>query len=273
MSALAGVQPVRLSDYNPELVEKVDSTPYIVYARDAFVHETGLIGLKCGWFQPLEPCETIFKFIGRRWWNNCHRSIKEAGLRWNSMWPGSGSSGSTFNASLCIKTDNNKPPLLVPHYKNVFVITANWDHNYHHFLIDSLSRLVHSVDFLLQNPDIKIHIRLAEQYAKKPRIVQGGKQMRKRVLELLGFDLERFVWGPLLADEVYLPRGIKCNYPIAHTAEIRSLSELMTRKAYHSPMVATYSGYSTLVHASRDAASTGSLQLLIQHRHCISEDT
>ena len=62
------------------------------------------------------------------------------------------------------RTCYHKTTVNVKHYKRVFVITAAWDFNFHHFLIDEFSRLSLSYDFLMkpENRDIKIHIRRAE---------------------------------------------------------------------------------------------------------------
>jgi len=48
-----------------------------------------------------------------------------------------------------------------PYHDQVLVINGFFDSNYHHFLIDSLTRLSRHVDFLLANPQVKIHIRYA----------------------------------------------------------------------------------------------------------------
>lgn len=122
----------------------------------------------------------------------------------------------TFNTSAC--KDSFKGTTM--RYNKVFVISAAWDHNYHHFIIDSLSRLVRNIDFLLENPDVKIHIRQFDQYAAKSRAEKGAK-LRAVVSGLLGIDSSRFISGVVLADEVYLPRAVKCNYPISSAYEIR----------------------------------------------------
>jgi hypothetical protein len=48
-------------------------------------------------------------------------------------------------------------------YDKVFVITGLYDNNFHHFMIDSLTRLGRHITFLRENPDIKIHIRTTEE--------------------------------------------------------------------------------------------------------------
>lgn len=43
----------------------------------------------------------------------------------------------------------------------------------------------------------------------------AGTKLRNAVSALLGIDPSRFISGVVLADEVYLPRAVKCNYPIS----------------------------------------------------------
>jgi hypothetical protein len=212
VSKLTGESAVEIYDVYKKEVEF-----YVVRAVNALVHETGIVALPCGYFQPLEGCETMFKYVGRKWWNRCHDQFKATSTKWPEYWKsGQDDRLSTFNTTGC--RDSFKGS--VERYAKVFVITAAWDHNYHHFLIDSVSRLVRHLDFLIAHPDIRIHIRQYDQYAKESRADKGA-QLRRNIAQLLGLDSSRFVSGVVLADEVYLPRGVKCNYPIAHAFEIR----------------------------------------------------
>lgn len=212
VSRLTGEAPVEIYD-----AYKLNADFYVVSAVNAVIHEAGIIGLPCGYFQPLEGCETIFKYIGRKWWNRCNDQFKKAKTEWPTYWKNKNDPQlSTFNTTGC--RDQYKGA--IQRYDKVFVITASWDHNYHHFMIDSLTRLARHVDFLRDNPDIKIHIRRFDQYAKDERAFAGIK-MRHYLAELLGISSARFVSGVVLADQVYLPRAVKCNYPIASALEIR----------------------------------------------------
>lgn len=212
VSRLTGEAPVEIYD-----AYKRNADFYVINAVNAVIHEAGIIGLPCGYFQPLEGCETIFKYIGRKWWNRCNDQFKKAKTEWPTYWKEKDDKQlSIFNATGC--RDQYKGA--IQRYDKVFVITASWDHNYHHFMIDSLSRLARHVDFLRDNPDIKIHIRRFDQYAKEERAFAGIK-MRHYLAELLGISSARFVSGIVLADQVYLPRAVKCNYPISSALEIR----------------------------------------------------
>lgn len=212
LSKLTGESTVEIYDQY-----KKEADFYVVKAANTLIHESGVVALPCGYFQPLEGCETIFKYIGRKWWNRCHGQFQQSKKAWPAFWPANDTGLlESFNNTAC--KDSYKGP--IARYNKVFVITATWDHNYHHFLIDSLSRLVRHLDYLRANPDVRIHIRRFDQYAMESR-AEKGEKLRRLLVELLGLDARRFVSGVVLADEVLLPRAVKCNYPLASAYEIR----------------------------------------------------
>lgn len=93
----------------------------------------------------------------------------------------------------CVNT--NEKIFNVNQVKSIFVITASWDNNYHHFIVDSITRLFRHLKFLQDNPNIMIHIRGFEQYAKKERYIAGGKELRLRLLNLLNISVDRVIYG------------------------------------------------------------------------------
>ena len=122
----------------------------------------------------------------------------------------------TKKETLSACTANGDMPV---RYKRVFIISASWDHNYHHFLSDSLSKLSRHIEYLKLNTDIKIHIRMYDQFAKGK--AEAGRALRKRLFEAIGIDTSRLVAGPVIADEVFIPRSPKCNAPLGHIYELR----------------------------------------------------
>lgn len=80
-------------------------------------------------------------------------------------------------------------PTLAVLHDAVFVLTSLWDHNYHHFAIDSLVKLIRYLPFLTRYPEIKIHIRRYEQFCKKKKYIRGGIEIRRRFWDLLGLVL------------------------------------------------------------------------------------
>ena len=143
----------------------------------------GIIGKQCGYIQSHESCETIFKFLGRKWYNKCQKSISDLNLPWDSVWDGSNKSVNSLLLACPEKHEKFSTP--VKRHKKVFIIAAGWDSNYHHFLLDSLSRLIRHIDFLKANPDIKIHIRAIEQSFKKQDYIKAGRELRERLFAMV----------------------------------------------------------------------------------------
>lgn len=215
---------------------------YLLRKKNVLIHETGIVGSHCGYFQIIDGCETRYKFIGKRWWHNCRDELKLHGLTWDTT-----RSDALFtiksplftakNGTLCkdsnpdgIKAEYNYQkigsstytPLPWTYHPKVFLISALWDSNYHHFLIDSFLRLIRCIDFLKSNPDIKVHIRESgDVYRKKPSYSVLGAAMREKIFNVMEIDPKRQIWGPVIAGEVFIPRAVKCNYEIGHGLEVR----------------------------------------------------
>ena len=128
-------------------------------------------------------------FVAATWWNTCHTLLASLGIDWDTFWfGGEGSGNSSYSQRESVpeplrrdlatgqmsmeeilrecmfSSDSGRaqflPPLrFPPYYDQVLVINGYFDSNYHHFLIDSLTRISRHVDFLLANPQVKIHIR------------------------------------------------------------------------------------------------------------------
>ena len=99
------------------------------------------------------------------------------------MWDGSNSSVTSLLSACPEPHEKFSTP--VKRHKRVFVISAGWDSNYHHFLLDSLTRLVRHIDFLRANPDVMIHIRAVEQSFKKQNYVIAGRELRARLFAMV----------------------------------------------------------------------------------------
>ena len=90
------------------------------------------------------------------------------------------------------------PSLYAPvTHHSVLVMTALWDHNYHHFIVDSLVKIIRYLPFLAKHPHVKIHIRRFEQFCKKLKYVKGGLEIRRRFWDLLGIVLRTSDAGDL----------------------------------------------------------------------------
>jgi hypothetical protein len=202
---------------------------YLITARKVLIHENGIVASSCGYYQPLEGCETRFKFLGRKWWSSCQQQLKQRKVTWNAVFDpemgGNKAAKGPMLKGICLANTTNA----WKSEEKVFVISALWDHNYHHLLIDSLTRLIRHLPFLLENPQIKIHIRYSEQYLKKEGYHKVGRRLREVFFPLLGLSLDRLIHGPVIAEEVYIPRSIRCNYPLANAYEIRLVAETLLK--------------------------------------------
>jgi hypothetical protein len=196
---------------------------YVIRVENAIIHEQGILGLSCGYVQLHEGCETIYKFIGRRWHQKCHSNITSNSKGWDAYFDRRSESEwtsaeiSSLSSCLAPKEKVDRPKRV----ERAFLITAAWDGNYHHFISDGLSRLIRYYDFLQANPDIKIHIRFSEQHARKAHYKEASRITRERLLTYLNISLSRIVFGTIVANEVFLPKSTKCNEPLTHALELR----------------------------------------------------
>lgn len=203
----SGIHPVLLYSHIMNELQPY----YIMKLRNVFVNDDGIIAHPCGYLQGHEACETLFRFLGKRWRKTCLKS--------SDIYPS------------CHPTESKQ----VQEIDTVFIITAQWDHNFHHYLLDSLLRLVRYIDFLKQNPSIKIQIRGYEKFAdsekifrrkeeralKKDSFIKTARELRKRINDLLDISNDRLIVGAFKAKVVYYPRPINCNSPISHALEVR----------------------------------------------------
>jgi hypothetical protein len=78
---------------------------------------------------------------------------------------------------------------------------------------------------LRANPDIKIHIRafdlLDETRNRTAMFKAVAGKMRRSLFDLLQIPMDRVIYGPVLAREVFIPRPMRCSYPLSNPLEIR----------------------------------------------------
>ena len=80
-----------------------------------------------------------------------------------------------------------------PLYQQVFTIAQAKGKGFYHSVLENLCRLAPYVDFLKENPQIKIHSKIVSPF-----------------LSLLGLDPGRVVTGDIRANLLYLPAGVPC---------------------------------------------------------------
>lgn len=217
---------------------------YLFFTRQAIIHPKGILIKKCGYLQLSEGCETHFRRIGRVWLDQCRKNFS-SGTNWKSLWKSiptlqdacqidlpdeEGLKRNVTVDDLMFLRNDTKATFFVEnvpyaHYKRVFVIASGWDHNYHHFIVESLTRLIRHLDFLLKNPDIKIHIR------NRDNTGDDGRGILRRLFELVGIDFNRVVSGLVYADIVFLPSTPRCTSAMYQPYELRLLARLLMKNA------------------------------------------
>lgn len=153
-------------------------------------------------------------------------------------------------------------------YNRVMVITALWDFNYHHFMADSLARLIKYISFLRLNADIMLHIRGFEEYDTDPIKSDQAKYdikiMRNRMFDLLGINSTRVIYGPILARHVYIPRALHCAYTLSNPLEIRLMAHELLLKSFKSKKaINTRKKYNLFAHSSSYSSSYNSITTAI----------
>jgi hypothetical protein len=222
-----------------DVFKKVERTSYVMRGEYAYVHPTGAVGMECGYFRGLEGCESRWD-QGAEWWKRCTGHLRQHRQRWRDLWDKRPDSAAALKIYTACQ-DNSElmsfhkiSPVPSVHDK-VFVATALWDFNYHHFLADSVGRIITSIRFLRSHPDIMIHVRSLETYdidpVHKESYRRKVRRMRNGIFTLLGIDPSRVVHGPVLAKTVYIPRNTRCAYALSNPIEMRLLGREMVHAA------------------------------------------
>ena len=96
-----------------------------------------------------------------------------------------------------------------PLHKEVFVLTHRWGGGFFHSMIETLPRLAPYIQFLKDNPDVKI-------------VVPNRLKTITTICKLLLIDVHRFVFAPLRAEIVYLPQGTPCGSALIQQTQLLS---------------------------------------------------
>lgn len=214
---------------------------YVIHGRQAFVHPSGAVGFSCGYYMGHEACENRWNYA-ENWYKPCKAMMDKHTFEWRQIFDKTASANTTdhiLNSGCSDRTDlgsPNKRTFNITRHNKVFTIPALWDYNYHHWIADSLARLAHNLRFLRANPDIMIHVRSFEEYDGQrngdQRFKDGSKKMRMEFFDLLGIKRDRIVTGPILADEVYIPRFLRCSYLLSNPVELQLLARHLLTAAH-----------------------------------------
>ena len=282
---------------------------YVMYMERAAVHPTGHVFLRCGFFLGADGCETRRLNPAARWWAETAKRLKydffKPPEQYLSHEASSHCDYGNPKGVMVASNQSHSHLLCLRYYEKVFVIAALWDHNYHHFLIDSLARIARALPFLLDHPDIMIYIRAYEHvsvhhYAtvnasdpiERGAFISSAEAMRQRVLTLLGINSSRVISGFLpttttttaaasggevvLAGQVYVPRPVRCAFPLSSADEVRLLARILLTNAYNKvglrfhPHDATHLRRNPMASEKRNQKNNNKKQkqqLIIQQRY------
>lgn len=211
-------------------MRRMSTNFYLLMKRHVLVHESGIVGSPCGYYQALEGCETTFRFIGRKWHEQCTRQLRRAGIEWINATSSLSPLLQPSNFRMCRDNVGDVKGMNYSYVSQLFVASSFWDNNYHHLVIDTLPRLIRYLPYLQQHREVKIHVRRFERY-NKPLVAQRSLEMKRRVMRLLGLDFNRLVSGPVIAQEAMVPRSMMCNMPVLNSLEVRLVANHLLNRA------------------------------------------
>lgn len=215
----------------------IERVSYIAQIQRAFIHPSGHVGTSCGYYMAQENCETRWDY-SKKWHGECIAYIQNNQYKWDDLFEDVSKSakiveGCTDKTDLGIPTFGTN--FTATRYKKVFIMTVLWDYNFHHLLADGFARMARFYNFLKLNPDVKIHVRSWEDYdlmwKNDPGFRERAKDMRLQFYHLFNITQDRFISGPILADEVYIPRCLHCSWALSNPIEIRLLAKIMVSNA------------------------------------------
>jgi hypothetical protein len=218
--------------------KRIDRAYYTAHVKNGFIHPSGSVMAKCGYYMSEESCENRWDYAGT-WYKACTETLKRLSFTYNIFFDEVAYNGLSeakrkeLVDGCADMSELGRPgrngKFIISRAEKVFIIDSLWDYNYHHFMADSLGRFIRFYDFLKKNKDIKIHIRSFEEYDGMRNMdfgfKAGARKMRESLLQLLGIEASRLIWGPVVAKEVYIPRPTRCAYALSNPIEMRMLAK------------------------------------------------
>ena len=194
-----------------EQFSKITCTSYLIEGRQGVIDKLGSVMFSCGMYKGHEGGETRFS-NSLDWAHKCRDYLKQSNVPWNTFFH---QIRNPDQQDIIANCSSNKLPAIF--HRKLFIMTAIWDMNFHHFLVDSLSRIARYLDFLRRHPEIMIHFRNFD-----PNTPTKSRDM---ILSLLRINSSRLVGGTVAADVVYIPRAMKIADSLKNPAEVRLLAK------------------------------------------------
>jgi len=96
----------------------------------------------------------------------------------------------------------------LPVYKDVFVSSQCWGASTYHWMLETMPRLIPWIQFLKDNPKMKIHQ------------TDGQKTIVQNFLKLIGVDPKRLIDGPTFATNLWTFRGTACGFSQVYPSQL-----------------------------------------------------
>jgi len=110
----------------------------------------------------------------------------------------------------------------LPSYDDVFLSTQAWGSTTYHWMMEEMPRIIPWVQFLKENPEVKIH-----QTGRDKTII-------KNFLDLVGIDISRLIDGKIHAKRLWTYRGTSCGLSQVYPSQ---LMNQYFRNIIDSPLV------------------------------------
>ena len=147
--------------------------PFLIHTNDAIISRSGMVGLECGPFGLFASCEAV---------------------KWGVPF--------AVNASKVAK-DCTSRGCPYPMHEKIFVLTQYDDTQIGQFILEDLPKLIHNLDYLYANPDVKIH------YGFTKKEVLPSWVVPHTYFHWLGLA-DRLINGSAFGKEVMIPREGGC---------------------------------------------------------------
>lgn len=187
--------------------------PWLLTAKNAYVSMCGSIHASCGLIHTNANCKgTAFLVMGQAFKNKCSYSkLNTVDIK----------KGSNFT---CDKGTPFSNDVVVE--DRVFVLGEVDDTYVYHIHLEIMPRIIYHLDFIKNNPDIKISIGCDTKKSHDQTMsgLDHGLLSMKPIMELAGISMDRLiVHKHVYAKEVYFPMEGGCQDPVYNTWQILNM--------------------------------------------------
>ena len=227
--------------------------PWLITVRRAIVSMCGHISANCGLVRTTANCmATGYRGQAQLFAQKCPTSLFPSDA---PVGVGGGGGGDAFKC----KTGAPFSELFVFH-KRVFVVAEVDDTYSYHVHLEIMPRIVYHLQFLKENPDVKILIGCDTK--KNPEVtlagLKSGLEALQPFMDMVGLSMMRLVVHThVSADEVYLPMEGACQDPVYNTWQILTMRRLfMSQLGLSDDRAPSAQPVMTLIKRSANARAT-----------------